>query len=345
MEKFPDYYKNEHYFIKYLSFIENCNNKRKLTQKVQEETHHIVPKSFGGSNLKDNLISLSYREHFIAHLLLAKAFPHTNISICIFYFIYGSKRNKIIKTSRQFEFAKNLAGIKNSTWFNDGKCNFRIPKEVGEKLNYIIGRISTEVWKGMTYVNDGKNNRQIKKANLEYFLSAGYKKGMLRSIQPIPVTNGVENTSIPKDLLEDFLTQNPFWFLGYTVKSELRKKGNSIRMNKGNLEKSVLKTEVESYLKSGWNIGRSKKSKESCAKASFQIYLGDKNKRVSKEELPIFLNLGWKKGVPERMKKLNSLKTKGKIVIHTFDKTKEKRIFPNELQEYLKLGWIKGRKF
>jgi len=38
------------------------------------ETHHIVPKSLGGSNRKDNLVKLTPREHFVCHLLLAKMY-------------------------------------------------------------------------------------------------------------------------------------------------------------------------------------------------------------------------------------------------------------------------------
>jgi hypothetical protein len=36
------------------------------------ETHHIIPRSLQGQNSPDNLVKLSYREHFIAHLLLTK---------------------------------------------------------------------------------------------------------------------------------------------------------------------------------------------------------------------------------------------------------------------------------
>ena len=36
--------------------------------------HHIVPRSLGGTDDKDNLINLSNREHFVAHLLLSKMF-------------------------------------------------------------------------------------------------------------------------------------------------------------------------------------------------------------------------------------------------------------------------------
>ena len=36
------------------------------------ERHHIIPKSLGGNNKKENLILLSAREHFICHRLLVK---------------------------------------------------------------------------------------------------------------------------------------------------------------------------------------------------------------------------------------------------------------------------------
>lgn len=36
------------------------------------ETHHKVPLSLGGSDEKSNLVNLTAREHYIAHLLLVK---------------------------------------------------------------------------------------------------------------------------------------------------------------------------------------------------------------------------------------------------------------------------------
>lgn len=43
------------------------------------EKHHIVPKSLGGKNTKENVVRLSGREHYIAHLLLWKSFPPGSI--------------------------------------------------------------------------------------------------------------------------------------------------------------------------------------------------------------------------------------------------------------------------
>lgn len=36
------------------------------------EKHHIIPKSIGGTNQKNNLIKLTAREHYVCHLLLTK---------------------------------------------------------------------------------------------------------------------------------------------------------------------------------------------------------------------------------------------------------------------------------
>jgi hypothetical protein len=39
-----------------------------------KEAHHIIPKCLGGSNDPANLVDLTAREHYIAHLLLAKIY-------------------------------------------------------------------------------------------------------------------------------------------------------------------------------------------------------------------------------------------------------------------------------
>jgi len=42
------------------------------------EIHHIIPRCFGGTNKKENLVRLSARAHYICHLLLTKMFPNNN---------------------------------------------------------------------------------------------------------------------------------------------------------------------------------------------------------------------------------------------------------------------------
>lgn len=63
---------NPHYVNRYLRFI-----KTKLERTIENhicEIHHIIPRCLGGNNAKSNLVKLTYREHYIAHLILSKCF-------------------------------------------------------------------------------------------------------------------------------------------------------------------------------------------------------------------------------------------------------------------------------
>lgn len=57
---------------KYTDWYFAIVEKAKRRGNVVGEKHHVVPRSFGGSNDTDNVVCLTYREHFICHLLLTK---------------------------------------------------------------------------------------------------------------------------------------------------------------------------------------------------------------------------------------------------------------------------------
>jgi hypothetical protein len=57
------------YTVWYYSIV---NKAKDRTVDGYVEKHHIVPKTLGGNNHKDNIVSLTAREHFICHLLLTK---------------------------------------------------------------------------------------------------------------------------------------------------------------------------------------------------------------------------------------------------------------------------------
>jgi hypothetical protein len=62
--------KSQLQYNRYLKFVES------LKSQVIDgycEVHHIIPKSLGGTNAKDNLIKLTPRQHYIAHWMLWKA--------------------------------------------------------------------------------------------------------------------------------------------------------------------------------------------------------------------------------------------------------------------------------
>lgn len=57
----------------YKKTYENLINKAKNTvREGKTEKHHIVPRAFGGSDDSENLVALTHREHYLAHLLLYK---------------------------------------------------------------------------------------------------------------------------------------------------------------------------------------------------------------------------------------------------------------------------------
>lgn len=54
----------------YDALIQKRKDNRITREDGYCEKHHIVPKSLGGTDSPDNLINLTAREHFLAHLLL-----------------------------------------------------------------------------------------------------------------------------------------------------------------------------------------------------------------------------------------------------------------------------------
>ena len=60
---------NNKYTKWYKTIVNNAKNR---ILEGYSETHHIIPKSLGGTNNNDNLVRLTAKEHFICHLLLTK---------------------------------------------------------------------------------------------------------------------------------------------------------------------------------------------------------------------------------------------------------------------------------
>ena len=67
------------------------------------ETHHIIPRSEGGSDDDDNKVNLTAREHYIAHLLLAKIYNDYKMYSAVVFMQCKTKRQK-----RDFKFNSHL---------------------------------------------------------------------------------------------------------------------------------------------------------------------------------------------------------------------------------------------
>ena len=136
----------EHIIERYLKFINYCKN---IEFDCYTETHHIIPRSFNGTNDNSNLIKLSARHHYIAHLLLARATNSPKMIKALHKMIYSTtgyvQRNYKI-TSRVYayvreEHAKIVSGYSKNTvvarqiYTEEIK---RIPKKLFDTYNGIL---------------------------------------------------------------------------------------------------------------------------------------------------------------------------------------------------------------
>lgn len=74
------------------------------------EKHHILPRSLGGDNSKSNLVCLTAREHFIAHLLLSKMYigvDKSKMQFALHMFTKNpSKTSNRVVNSTTYEYVK-----------------------------------------------------------------------------------------------------------------------------------------------------------------------------------------------------------------------------------------------
>lgn len=67
------------------------------------EVHHIIPVCLGGKNTSNNLVRLSLRAHFVAHLLLTKIYK-THQGLALAAFMMSARKS--IKSSRNYEWLR-----------------------------------------------------------------------------------------------------------------------------------------------------------------------------------------------------------------------------------------------
>lgn len=73
------------------------------------EIHHIVPKCLGGDNSEENLVMFSAKEHYIAHLILARLNPDVQgLTYAAFMMARHSKGSRVYESLRNAVAGYNL---------------------------------------------------------------------------------------------------------------------------------------------------------------------------------------------------------------------------------------------
>lgn len=93
------------YYKWYINIILNAIQRDTTNEYC--ETHHILPRSLGGSNIQQNLVKLTGREHYICHWLLVKFLVGDGKDLMLFAFHFMSYcSDNRYYTSRLYETQK-----------------------------------------------------------------------------------------------------------------------------------------------------------------------------------------------------------------------------------------------
>lgn len=87
------------------------------------EKHHIIPKSMGGSDSKENIVILTAREHFIAHWLLLKIHKNKSMTYAFFAMTKPVGNGKKRYTSKSFKYARESM----ATWMSKNRSGKNHP--------------------------------------------------------------------------------------------------------------------------------------------------------------------------------------------------------------------------
>ena len=163
------------------------------------ETHHIKPRCLGGTNETTNLVKLTAREHYIAHLLLAKIYNTYGLYSAVIYMQTGRLKNRKFKfNSRLYqkireEFANKMSeSRKGKTPWIKGKHHSKESRKkiseafkgryIGRTPTWLVGKhLSDETKKKLSIAKKGRHwfNNGIENV-WTFECPEGFVKGILK---------------------------------------------------------------------------------------------------------------------------------------------------------------------
>lgn len=197
--------------MNYQAHYDRLIERARLRQKpeVYCENHHIVPKCLGGSDKPENLVYLTAKEHYVAHLLTARVYGgKCKKALFMMGNFYGRKNSTLYADARKFVSeqaveigrANGRTGFVNKTGFHArSKEQMSLDGKVGGKIGgqYLVDNkigIFNRDAKQMTL--DGKKggrsafekkaglfSKPIKEWNIDH-VAAGRKGGSLAGKMP-----------------------------------------------------------------------------------------------------------------------------------------------------------------
>ena len=123
-------FKDNKYTKWYMNIVERAKNR---VVDGYTESHHIIPRCLGGSDDKNNLVSLTAREHFICHLLLTKMSDNNSLKYALQMMTVKNKHHgeRHTPNSLLYEYTKTCNSIATSerlrgkVGYNAGRKKYR----------------------------------------------------------------------------------------------------------------------------------------------------------------------------------------------------------------------------
>lgn len=217
--------------------IINAAKSRTLPSNTYTETHHILPKSLGGTNNPENLVVLTAREHFICHKLLTK-FTIGKLKVKMVFAL-----NRMLSSSKLHN--RHKANNRQYAYAREEFANEMSILHKGKILSNDTKRKISESKKGVTPWMKGKTHTVISKQKI-----SGARKSQI----------------ITKETIEK-IVESRKW---YAHSEETKRKISEGNKGKSNPMSDVVKRKISETQKkkfsenghhltgtSSWNKGRS----------------------------------------------------------------------------------------
>ena len=253
------------------------------------ERHHVLPKSCGGTNEENNLVLLTAKEHYIAHLLLIQCYD-------------GVMKNKM-----RYAFAMMLRSNKYHERLYSASQYQRIREELslgcmGRKLSEETKKKIGDAGRGKKYSN--RKKRIYTDVELKRFSENGKnqiisdKEKERRRLFML----GRKLSDETKNKIREKAIGRPGPNLGKKRSEETIEKWKKSTIGKHGGENNPMfgREHSEDTKK---KIGESTKlrvGEKSATGGRICITNGKKNKKIKKETLDSWLNQGWYKGITQK---------------------------------------------
>lgn len=162
-------------YSKYVKWYENLITHAKQNKEIIEssyyETHHILPKCLNGTDSVDNLVSLTARQHFVAHWILTRIYKNSEAYTKLLFAFNAMTRDRTgnrYYSGKGYEIARKLLGNQLS---KERKGNWTIGED-----NAMHGKSVYERWVEL-YGEDIADKKMVDYSNKMKESTTGEKNG------------------------------------------------------------------------------------------------------------------------------------------------------------------------